>query len=626
MNGMQKLISILFTLLLISIPSSSNQKPKALIDRADLYLDMMEYKAAIDFYLKAISKNPKQRDIQKRIGYAYFQLEKFDDALQAIKEELKVYPDNEDAYNLLVYVLFSLDKLDEADNFLENYGFSMSLTESNPYIGGLGCFILGMHSKEIKKYDKAIKYFRKALEKDYDPVKCFVQLIDIELFQEGPKSAIEIFTESKKKIGDQPEFFFMFGLMCYELSERNIGFLPFALAYFEKALELKPDFKDALFNLACIRYNYEDFKKASEYFQRLLKIEPENSKIQFYLDCCLDKLNKSVEISLQCPETIDLIKNFIDQPEIEYKYKFKNDVAFVLQNIGNIAFERIKMGRFQAAIQKYKNALKIYPEHPVINYNLGMLYLNRENFKKAEDYALIALRKKDFFYTIPDVFLNKKLNDYEKKQLIKKASESKHISPDIPLSQWTFDVALKEGNYYLEAYSLLGNIYHSKGEYEKAVLAFKKVIELREKDALGHYNLGCAYRALHDWEKAEEEWKKAIDYEKEVKERKELEKISQDVTSLLLTVEVRSVSFRAYKALGELYLEQNLKDMALDAFKAAIELGPSDPEPYFEVGKLYQAKKDINKAIFYYEKYLYLGGKEEEKANELLRSLRKKKL
>lgn len=622
---MQKLISILFTILLISIHASSYQTQKNLIDSADLYLDMMEYKAAIDFYLKAISKNPKQRDIQKRIAYAYFQLKKFDDSLQAIKEELKIYPDNEDAYNLLVYILFSLDKLDKADNFLECYGFPISLTENNPHIGGLGCFILGMHSKEIKKYDRAIKYFRKALEKDYDPVKCFVQLIDIELIQEGPKFAGGIFFEAKKKCGDQPEFILMKGLMYLELSKKNVEYLPVALAYFKIAAAFAPDFKEALFNLACVRYNSGDFKKASQYFRSLLKKEPEYPKIEFYLYCCLHKLNKSAEISPQCPKVIDLTENFIDQPEIEYEYKLKNDVAFVLQNICNFAFERIKSGRFQAAIKRYQNALKIYPEHPVINYNLGMLYLNRKSFKKAEKHALIALRKKDFFYTIPDIFGKRKLNDYEKKKLLKKASQSEHISLDIPLSQWTFDVALKEGNLFLEAYSLLGNMYHRKSEYEKAVLAFKKVIELREKDALGHYNLGCAYRALHDWEKAEEEWKKAIDYEKEVKERKELDRNSQDVSSILLIVEVRSISFRAHKALGELYLEKNLKDMALETFKTAIELGPSDPEPYFEVGKLYQSKKDIDKAIFYYEKYLYLGGKEEKKVNELLRSLKKKK-
>jgi tetratricopeptide (TPR) repeat protein len=625
MNGMQKLISILLTVLLISIHASSYQSQKNLIDRADLYLDMMEYKAAIDFYLLAISKNLKKRDIQKRIAYAYFQLKKFDDALQAIQEELKIYPDNEDAYDLLAYILFKLDKVDEADNFLEIYGSTINLTENNPHLGGLACFMLGMHSKEIKKYDRAVKYFRKALEKDYDPVKCFVQLIDIELIQEGPKYARGIFIEAKKKCGDQPEFILMKGLMYLKLSKKNIEYLPVALSYFKIAAAFAPDFKEALFNLACLRYNSGDFKKASQHFRSLLKKDPEYPKIEFYLDCCLDKLNKSTEISPQCPKFIDLTENFIDQPEIEYEYKLKNDVAFVLKNICNLAFERIKSGRFWAAIKKYQNALKIYPEHPVINYNLGMLYLNRKSLRKAEKHALIALRKKDFFYTIPDIFGKKKLNDYEKEKLLKNASQSEHISPDIPLSRWTFDAALKEGNLFLEAYSLLGNTYYRKSEYKKAVLAFKKVIELREKDALAHYNLGCAFRALHDLEKAEEEWKKAIAYEKGVKERKEQDRISQDVSSILLIVEVTSVSFRAHKALGELYLEKNLKDKALDAFITATELSPSDPEPYFEVGKLYQSKKDIDKAIFYYEKYLYLGGKKEKKVTELLRSLKKKK-
>ena len=69
-------------------------------------------------------------------------------------------------------------------------------------------------------------------------------------------------------------------------------------------------------------------------------------------------------------------------------------------------------------------------------------------------------------------------------------------------------------------------------------------------------------------------------------------------------------------------LLRSIPNKALEEFKKAIELEPSDPNPYYELGKIYQAKKETKKAIFYYEKYLYLGGKKEAEVKELLKSLK----
>jgi len=58
-----------------------------------------------------------------------------------------------------------------------------------------------------------------------------------------------------------------------------------------------------------------------------------------------------------------------------------------------------------------------------------------------------------------------------------------------------------------------------------------------------------------------------------------------------------------------------------------LKLEPGDPEPYYEIGKIYQARSEKNekfvrKAVECYEKYLYLGGEKEKEVRELLRSLR----
>ena len=116
---MKKLIPILVALFLINVYSIPQARDK-IMKRADLLLDMMEYNSAIMNYLRTYSLNPQRQNIRKKIGYAYFQLGRVDDALKYLKEELTLFPDNGDAYDLFIYVLLESDRIQENYGFLEN--------------------------------------------------------------------------------------------------------------------------------------------------------------------------------------------------------------------------------------------------------------------------------------------------------------------------------------------------------------------------------------------------------------------------------------------------------------------------------------------------------------------------
>jgi len=616
-------------LLVNSHLSSSYTEQEEIVERADLLLDMMEYESAIVNYLKVLSQDPQQRNVRKKIGYAYYQLDKVNDALNYIREELAFFPDNGDAYDLLTYILYKLNKLHEANNFLESMDFPVRLTEENPRIDGLACFILGMYFKESKKYNRAEAYFRKAIEKGHDPVKCYVQLIDIDLVQGkldhagkliGP-SLHSILTEAYEVCGLQPEFYFMNGLRYFEKAKSNVFFFRRFIRFFELASELKPNFKDALYNLACISYNFNDFRKALDYFRKVNEIDTEDAKVKFYLGCCQKKLDTSLDkklISEQCPKWIELSREFIDDPDREYEYKYHNDIEFVFENIIYLALEYVRVGKFQEALKRFRSGLKINPHSPGIHFNMGLVYSWLDNFEEAEKHTLLALRKKDFIGRVPA----SRKREIERTM---KASEQKATA--VPLSDWTFEVALGEGNYFLDAYNSLGTLYFDRKEFEKAVLAFQKVIEIYQGDAMGHYNLGCTYWAIDDKKNAEIEWKDAIKYEEEMKRMEKRGEVSEDQLDVSLIVLYRPVAFRAHKSLGWLYLEENLKDKALKEFERALKLEPEDPEPYYEMGKIYEGKSEheekyVRKAVSYYQRYLYLGGEREAEVKERLKSLK----
>ncbi len=226
------IISILIAVLLISTYLISNSQKKDFIKDADLLLDMMEYKAAIFNYMKALSEDSRQRDIRKNIGYAYFQLEKIDEALKYIKEELSIFPDNGDAYGLLVYVLFKLNRPDEAHDLIRNHEVQFKPEEGNPN-SGLGDFIFGMYFKDKKEYREARNSFRRAGERGYQLLKCYVQMADIELTLGNRRGFLNVIAGAKEKHAklyeihttqyELFEFYFMYGLLYYAQFKLDIG-------------------------------------------------------------------------------------------------------------------------------------------------------------------------------------------------------------------------------------------------------------------------------------------------------------------------------------------------------------------------------------------------------------------
>jgi len=611
---MKKVIVLTTALILVVVVLAA--EPENALKEADMLLDMMEYKSAISFYEKAVLEKPDERDIRKRAAYAHLKIKKMREALQLLKQELDLFPENADAYDLLAFILYKENRLEDTHRFLEEHGFSIDMSENNLRMGGLAYFILGMHFKEKKEFKKARQLFQKALDKGYDPVKCYTQVTDIELAQGNIDLAQTVLLKGSRQYGERPEFFFMQGWRYYEKSKLNNYFLLRATDSFEEAVKINPFFKDALFNIACLSYNHKNYRKAAEYFERVQGLNPEDNSIKVFVECVRKKLNRSVdkESVIECPENIDLSKECVENPDREYEHPLINDLSLVIENINFLGLEFIRNGKLHDAIRVFRNGLKISTDSPEMHFNLGMTFSWLNYFKEAEKQALLALRKRGFFGRIPF---------YRRREILKSEGKSVFERLDIPPSEWTFDVALEKGNHFSDAYDLLGNIYFKKEDFEKSFLAFQKVIDIYPEDAMGHFNLACVHWALEDKDQAEREWKNAIKYEDIAKEREARAKISNDQLSISLLVLRRQVSFQAHKSLGRLYLERNWRDKALEEFEKAIELDPSDPEPYFELGKMYLAKEDVKKAIFYYEKYLYLGGKKESEVQEVLKSLKK---
>lgn len=593
-----KFISLLILLIIFflggnNLSLEAEETPR---EKAESCMDFLNYEEAVHYYTQAIEDNPDQKDLRVGQGYAYFRLGKYEDAVKVLKEELALFPDNLNAFILLSYVYFNKEKLKEAENisqefstilkkavreeakkkgldfsrqedrkeFESNYEYFVDKVRNNNPNFSLPYFILGSYHKKSRNFEKAAENFNLAIQRGYNPVECTVQLIDIELIREEWQEALTKSQNAIQTEGSKSKFHFLMGYAYYHLGE-----IEKALYCFENAFKLKPHIVETTKNLAKIYYNQEEFKKATNLLKKILSLVPYNYEAKFLLERA--SREKSVQREENKPK---LTKDIVNKVDLEYKYVFHTDINWVINIMNESALTLVRSGQLSKATRLIRNFIEINDLSPDLNYNLAHFYNMQNDLGKALKYAWRATE------------LRKNFRD---------------------------------------AFDLVGNIFFKIQDYQSSLQAYRKVINIDPRDAMGYYNLGCVYYAMEDFDEAEKRWKDAIRFEKGIKKIKEKDKISDDELDISLIVFKSAVSLKAHKSLARLYLNQNLMEKALEHYKKTIELAPADPEPYYELGKIFQVKKDINNAIYYFEKYLYLGGKEEIEVKELLKTLKEKK-
>ncbi|MFA5927805.1 MAG: tetratricopeptide repeat protein [Candidatus Margulisiibacteriota bacterium] len=144
--------------------------------------------------------------------------------------------------------------------------------------------------------------------------------------------------------------------------------------------------------------------------------------------------------------------------------------------------------------EMYKIASQIEPKVAVSYLNLGILYLNRKDFKRSLNYLseVTALDP-----TNPRAFFNLGLIDYAQKKYQSAVDNLK--------------LAIKYNAKYTDAYYNLGCIfYNNTKNIDKALEYFLKVAELEPTHPLVYTNLGLCLEQNGEYKQAIQNYKQAI--------------------------------------------------------------------------------------------------------------------
>ncbi|MFM7457380.1 MAG: tetratricopeptide repeat protein [bacterium] len=420
------------------------------------------------------------------------------------------------------------------------------------------------------------------------------------------------------KIQETPRAFLMIGKIYHVLSLRSIddkvGFMAKSLKNLDKAQLLEPRNPEPIIAKGDIYVAKGKISKGIDYYKQAIELDPTNGPAQqalvngwlaairvapsiannfvglataYQLQGNIDQAEKNYRRALQLEPTNQLAVDGIKAIEND---KVQMELDLFLNRA--IAFQ--KEGRYDESIDSYIKAVRLSPRNADIHYNVGTSFQAKKDWFQAEKAYRRALEL-DPNHKEATLAL-KALTDDRKETQVSEA----------------FDKAIA---------------LQQQGLLAEAISIYLRVAEDKPTDDTLFYNLGTAYQANGEFDKAKESFIRAATLKPEDQTYKDalafivnkkadqlLEKgvnaqtngkYEDAIASYLELLKINSGRADIWYNLGIAYQSIAKPDEALNAYTKAFEINPREQSDAIFFGALIlEDKKNITKAMELYEKYI----------------------
>jgi tetratricopeptide (TPR) repeat protein len=219
----------------------------------------------------------------------------------------------------------------------------------------------------------------------------------------------------------------------------------------------------------------------------------------------------------------------------------RNDFSY-----GVALFQR---GYLDQAADSFKQVIAAKPESAEAYYNLGTLYLRRNNFPDARHYLEEAVRLRPNY---AEAWNNLGMIAGEQgkaEEAIRNFKQSLQLSPG-----------------YTVAMLNLGNLYRSRGSYEEAATLLTRAVESEPDNAEANYGAGMLYAVQGNFDRALQYLKKAVTLRPDYSD--------------------------ALNNMGVILVRQERYAEAEEEFKTCIRVAPSFDQGYLNLARLYIVMKN----------------------------------
>ncbi len=576
----------IFIVLLLSAaivsPHSVYAQVNKYFDMADRLILTHDYRKAIDHYFKGMTlysgrtrgSRLQQTRVWDDIGYAYLQLDDYNKAVDNLNNALSFHPFNYSTrfYLAVAHLLnkdYDLAQIELA-TIENNIFFDDKWIDSADIFRKRNGRVLDRNEVVRAKNERGVfleKIDQGEITLNLDLYWGLLTLPIIPLRLDGGEVIVHLDAFDETNEG---AFNYVQGIFFREIGE----FLK-AEKKFHRAIKAHFDEVDVRLRLAELYIEQGRFEEAEVQLNQVRKLEEDNEDAAGLMKFVQ---NRS-QLKAKSPSSHKIrlnhrLKDHDNTLLAEWHYKF---------------FEVLKEGRIKDAISVLEAALRVDERSFVINHNLA---LTCYDVARLEDSHTEYLAKAEYYCA---------------------------------RAIWMHDFKYVSKEHEAGTHDLMGNMYFYQSRYSDAKKEFLKSLEIDPNNPIVLCNLGMAYYNLDDWVRAAEEWMTAIESEKSYMRSKEkAKKGSEEDLQFVVTVKRKSISHRAHMSLGMLYRKQDLIEKSLEHYEKAAAIDPENAAPYLELGKIYHMKRDTERALECYIKYLYHGGKDVEETQKLIDSLKKK--
>jgi len=247
-----------------------------------------------------------------------------------------------------------------------------------------------------------------------------------------------------------------------------------------------------------------------------------------------------------------------------------------------------KNKKYAQAAREFEKAVKLEPGSPEFRCNLATSYLFMEKYDEA---------LKEYQKTLESEFV------HNLREIIKKNMTIAHLKWHIIHYPNNPNIAL--------LYNKVGMIWYEKGTYDKAIEALEKAAELAPGIPWPHYNLGRAYEADGQIEKAKSAYKKVLSINPDFTlARMKLERLGKKKVAISSEKKIpfSEIIFNspdnseAHYQVGLMYAQRGEIDKAIKEFEKAVSLDQEFTMVYLNLGRSYETKEEYEKALETYKK------------------------
>lgn len=397
---------------------------------------------------------------------------------------------------------------------------------------------------------------------------------------------------------------------------------------FRKALQIKPDFLEAHYNLGLIYANQKKMKEAAAEFEAVLKIEPKfDQGIQVLLARAYEESgNTAAAIAalkkalLRDPKDLKLLRALA---YLQFNSKEDSEAILTLGQIiaaepedasahMDLALLMQRNNNFEKAIEHFLEVLRIDTKNYEAHYYLASVYIRQNQIDKAavELEAANAIRPGDaeLLERLGDLYAMgqrhaKAVVAY--KEALAKASDRSALLAKYGFSLSSInrmeeaigaiESAAKLDSKNSDLFFLLGDLYSDLKRFTEAEAAYKKSIEINAKQKAVHFNLGTLYA--------------------------EQKKFNESMAELKLALQLDPNYAAAWANMALVAENLELDQEAIQAHEKVLALGKGQALNYFHLGILYTKASQADPAIANLARAIEL---EPEKYRSLLKEELKK--